>query len=237
MSATLIGMLLDCSLAAVYWARPKPIMFDPGKLGLHETTGPISVNPRSVARALLVSALRNDMEELITPASEAFGSDATYAEICRSFHKDDTRLHLPDDFALVPDIVLMPERSQLQVIEIGYGFVEKDARDALDRLLTLMWVSRHGQSKRSVELVAYVFAHEMSFGESIHETERRFVDWIDANYGPFNGIDRIGLPMRVRLTRTATMSPQDGTVLSAIELTSRPKGFAAFAISCERDRN
>ena len=122
------------------------------------------------------------------------------------------------------------------MIEVGYGFEADVAMAALDRLLSLNWMTGFPVGIRPVDFVAYVFVHETDFGDIAYETERTYKDWIEAHYGPFNGSDRIFLPTMPRLTRSVKLSPRDGTVVSAIDLEARPTGLVAFCISCERDR-
>ena len=104
---------------------------------------------------------------------------------------------------------------------------------AVDRLLHFAWSGRHGSSP--IKMVGYVFIHELAFGEIIRDTERSIDNWIGAHYGPFNGIDRLFLPMMPRLTRTSSISAH-GTSLSGVDPSSRPTGYAAFCVSYEFDQ-
>ncbi|OYU47322.1 MAG: hypothetical protein CFE31_17555 [Rhizobiales bacterium PAR1] len=137
----------------------------------------------------------------------------------------------------MPDLVLgEPGGGGIKVIEVGYGFEPDIALAALDRLLSLQWMTSPIVGARSADFVAYVFVHECGFGDIVYEVERAYMDWIEAHYGPINGLDRIYLPMMPRLTRSSKISPRDGTVVSSIDLETRPTGFIAFCISCEHER-
>lgn len=231
MSATLIGVLLDCALEFAWTAEPRAITLDPAKFGLSDLAA-TRLDPRSVARSLLANRLREYFDETANGKPTRLEAGCSYADIDAACRRPrllrDTDLRDPDH---QPDVVWMPSGGSLHVIESGYGFVADEAMAALDRLLNLHWIVGPSYAHPTVDFVAYVFVYEMRSEEFIGKVERQFMDWIEAHYGPLHGIKRIGLPMMPRLSRTATLLPRDGTVVSAIDLETRPGGFVAFCIS------
>ncbi len=238
MSSFFIGYLLDEALAFATTSPPRPLTVKAPLMGLSGDEER-QIEPRSVARALLANRLRDLLASL--PGKEVTGEDGgppSYDEAfryCRKPKGSDIDAPLAEGFGL--DALYSLSDVGLTAIEVGYGLDLDGMRDAVDRLLRLSWMTgSRAVNVRSVDLVAYMFVYECGFGEIIRNTERRIDTWIGDNYGPFAGLERIQLPMFPRLTRTAKASPRDGTVVSAIDLKSRPTGFAAFCISYLREQ-
>ncbi|SEG79248.1 hypothetical protein [Bosea lathyri] len=243
MSATLIGSLLDAALDYPRRQSPASALIDLKAMG--ELNAGKAVSKQAAAQMLLVNHLRRFRQP---PADFTFSEDddagdkyeiediPTYRELARSLIR--SKLPAPlTQFAesAKPDLVVGDEQNRPQaVFEIGYGFSLTSAVPAVDRLLHFAWSSRSiNRCDRSIETVGYLFVHELSFGETIRDTERSIVDWIGETYGPFKGIERIGLPMMPRLTRTAQLSAH-GSRLSAINSSHRPTSYVAFCISHEQ---
>jgi hypothetical protein len=235
MSSSLIGVLLDEACRWAYLNKPSPVL---AQLPDMNSGKPAPATPRSVARALLAEHLRNSFlpGSLVDFRDEAPCLD--YERLlawCR-----DPLYPLPDSSAiadLAPDFVLGAQNTgPVSVIEVGYGFQPATAMAAIDRLLELNWLTYAPYGRRPANFVAYVFVHEKEFGEIAYETDQFYLNWIRDHYGPFNGMDRIYQPMMPRFTRSAYISPRDGTVISAIDLESRPTGFVACCISYQTDR-
>lgn len=227
MSSTLIGLLLDEALA---WARAN----DPKPVTMKMPDGKeYSVQPRSVVRGLLAERLREVLGEAVLDFDDdgPCPNDDRLLELCRG----PSLPLLPkqqDEFLL--DAVLGKKASgSVTAIKVDYGFEVDKAMASIDRLLFLNWLTYQGD--RGIDLVLYLFIHEMCSGESPHETERAYSDWLLAHYGPFAGLDRIGLPELPRLTRSAKCSVR-GTFVSAVDLETRPTGLIAFCVSFRRDQ-
>lgn len=239
MTSSHIGQLLD---EALHWAcrqTPAPVFISLPEDVAEGAEARTRLQPRSVARALLAEHLRQRFSDTVMrpfeEGQEPYPDYDRLQTLCRN-----PLYTLPPDPELAahaPDLILgRSGGGAISVIEVGYGFETDVAMATLDRLLSLSWMTGFPAGTSPIDFVAYVFIHETGFGEVVHQVERAYVDWIEAHYGPFNGMDRIFLPMTPRLTRSVKLSPRDGTVVSAIDLETRPTGMMAFCISCERDR-
>lgn len=239
MSSLLIGQLLDEALYWAYRQTPVPVLVShPEDASGGAETG-TRLQPRSVARALLAEHLCQCFPETVTRPFEGEEEPRPDYDRLQTLCRDPRYLLPPDleQVAHTPDLILgHPGGGPISVIEVGYGFEADVAMAALDRLLSLHWMTGFPAGTSPVDFVAYVFVHETDFGEIVYQVERAYVDWVEAHYGPFNGSGRIFLPMMPRLTRSVKLSPRDGTVVSAIDLETRPTGVMAFCISYERDR-
>jgi hypothetical protein len=233
---TTLGVLLDAALDFALEVHPTPITIDPERFGLGDGER-VTVEPRSIARALLANHLRTaiaadpdapdpaypypSFEDLAALGGRPLSSDA----VDQDADADD-----------LPDVAIVDGRRRLLcAFTVGYGWEPDVCRDRLDAGLRLMWSDMSTAPFGGVQAVAHVFVHETGFGEIIRDTDRMIDHWIGANYGPFNGMDRHGLPMMPRLLRSSKHCPLDGTMLSKIDGVSRPTGFAAYAIVYERD--
>jgi len=231
-----IGVLLDAALDFALHVRPEPVTMDPERLGL--PPGPrMFVEPRSIARALLAEHLRQDVV-LDAAAPAAAYPYPTFEALAAA-----AGLPLPEESVDegyeedAPDLILLGAgRRPACVATVGYGWEPDAARDAFDQGMKLMWAHMTGGRRRAdLQVLVHLFVHETGFGETIRITDRAIDDWIGTHYGPINGVKRIGLPMIPRLVRTGKRSPLDGAMLSKIDGSARPTGFAAYAIVYERD--
>ncbi len=233
----LIGCLLDAALDIALHVHPEEITVDAGLVG-GEPGERLRVEPRSVARALLANHLRDAACNPDGPvAAYPYPTfDALAALAGKPVPEEPGDLDADADD--MPDVLLLDRKRRAAcAISVRYGWQPEAAREALDRLMALMWADMAQPPARAgLEMIALIFVHETGFGEIIRDTDRSVDDWIGANYGPFKGRDRIGIPMMPRLLRTGKHSPLDGTMLSKIDGVGRPTGFAAYAIVYERDR-
>jgi hypothetical protein len=191
-------------------------------------------NRTAIARALLAEHLRNDVNARAAGACDC-GRTALLARLAKpGMPLEPLPVDLPGP-SEAPDLALVDHNhAVVAAFSVHYGWWPDRARDELDRLLHLLWRRSPGHVA-SPSLVGHVFVHETRPGEIIRETERGIDEWLGASYGPFNGLDRIHLPMSPRIVRTGTVSPPGGA-LSKIDGCARPTGYAAFALVCEADR-
>lgn len=77
--------------------------------------------------------------------------------------------------------------------------------------------------------MAYVFLHEVGFGEIVRDKARQIDDWIGCNYGPRNGLRRFYLPTMPILTVSPKISIFE-TTMPVIDLSIKMTGYSAFCI-------
>jgi hypothetical protein len=222
-----IGALLDAAMEFALRVR----ITDLSESTIARPSASLSTPERAaIATALLAEHLRNDVNGKASEACEC-GRSALLARLSTP----ETILEpLPIDRpgpSDAPDLALVDHRNAvIAAFSVHYGWWPDRARDEIDRLLAHLW--RGGP----LRLVGHIFVHETWFGEIIRETERGIEGWIGTNYGPINGIDRIQLPLSPRIVRTGKAAPPSGATVSKIDGSTRPTGFAAFALVCETER-
>jgi hypothetical protein len=135
-----------------------------------------------------------------------------------------------------PDAVVLGKRGEpIIVIECCFGWRPVDVMAAVDRLLKLILrrTTERDTRLQEMQMAACVFIYEVKSGDIIQDVEREMCDWLAASYGPFNGIARTGLPMSVRLTRTAKHAALTGGIRLPVVEWFIPIGYVAFCISYE----
>lgn len=242
MPATLIGQFLDAALDAFRFRGPSEAL-DILRMAAQGTIGG-GLSHYQGARLLLANQLLSSQLPRV-PIDPLNEDDAdlyqfrlppcsTYRELVRSLYPPTIPRPLTQfDEAAAPDFVPRDRDGRLSAaVEVGYGFKPASARAAVDRLLHFAWASYGSKQLSWQPTVAYVFLYEIGHGEIIRDTARQIDDWIGENYGPFNGIDRLRLPMMPILTRSAKRSAM-GPRVSLIDPSISPTGYAAFCISYE----